>query len=212
MNFVYPIKDLETLQRVKDEALLSRNGLRDRAFIEISLNTALRSSDILKKITVKQALSGKITGKAKKTGKKYSFELEEETMYWIRRYVEREDLKNNEYLFNMSRVAVHRFTKRIQERLGLNYDIGVHSYRKTIAYMMYVQKNDIARVMRLLQHTNSSATLAYIAVTEEEIAEDLKEVLSDSQSEMNRYKQINSMIESTEHVNDVLDQTGTPQN
>lgn len=71
--------------------------------------------------------------------------------------------------YRITRQQVWRILSQAARVCGLNYRVGTHSMRKTYGYVLYKgNKNNVELVQRLLKHSNSSITLAYIGITRED--------------------------------------------
>ena len=53
-------------------------------------------------------------------------------------------------------------------------DIGTHTMRKTFGYHYYKNTHDILTLMNIFNHSDQSTTKRYIGITEEEVADTLK--------------------------------------
>ena len=69
---------------------------------------------------------------------------------------------------------MNRAISMIGEEVGL--DLGTHSMRKTRGYHLYKNTNDLARVMKMLRHSNEAVTLRYIGITQEDVDRDFVEL------------------------------------
>lgn len=60
--------------------------------------------------------------------------------------------------------------KQIREDLNIEYPFNTHSFRKTWARTVYFQfNNDLALVMKALNHTNPAVTLRYIGIDNDDL-------------------------------------------
>ena len=137
MNFVYPIKEKEKIQAIKDYLAKSP---RDLLMFTIGLNSALRISDILS-LTVGQVKSGYVVMKEQKTKKTKRFPLNTSIMDVLVPYIA--DKSDDEYLFAsrkggkpISRIQAYRIIKDASKKCGLK-DIATHSMRKSFGYNVY---------------------------------------------------------------------------
>lgn len=60
-----------------------------------------------------------------------------------------------------------RIMNEVGKKLHINY-LGTHSMRKTGAYRVFQQTNNIALVMKLLNHSSEAQTLRYLGLDQEE--------------------------------------------
>ncbi|KRM37477.1 site-specific recombinase, phage integrase family [Lactobacillus hamsteri DSM 5661 = JCM 6256] len=63
--------------------------------------------------------------------------------------------------------AYYKIMSGIGQKLHIDY-LGTHTMRKTGAYRVYQQTNNIALVMKLLNHSSQSQTLRYLGLDQEE--------------------------------------------
>lgn len=171
MNEVQPIKNKRDIERMK-RAL--RGSSRDLLLFIVGINTALRISDILE-LRVGDISGEYITLKERKTGKMKRIKINDAIQKAFHDLVP-SNAKPTEYLFPsrkgnnpIGRVQAWRILNTAAERAGINIDIGSHTMRKTAGYFFYKETNDIALVMRLLNHSSAKETLRYIGVTQEKI-------------------------------------------
>ena len=66
---------------------------------------------------------------------------------------------------------VWRILCNAAQACGLNYKIGTHSLRKTFGYMLHQEGISIALIQKLLNHSSSEITLAYIGITRDDMDE-----------------------------------------
>lgn len=67
----------------------------------------------------------------------------------------------------ISRVSVSRVFKQAGEIIGLN--INTHSMRKSRGMAMYKDGVPIEKIAKVLNHSNTTSTLRYLGITQEEI-------------------------------------------
>ena len=175
-------EDREMLKQFEEE-LEKRNELVYLIW-KISLNLALRISDVLKieeKDYLKFRKTGYYLGVDKKTSKSNKVKLNENSIAALERaYQLRLKLQNNKnpYLFashsnrsknsisHISRIQVFRVYKEVVDYLNLNIHIGTHSARKTWGLQVYKKTGNIAVVMERLNHSSEKTTLRYIGITQ----------------------------------------------
>jgi len=192
---VYPIKDKNEIEKLKkyfkdkidnayypeEKKIAGRNLL----LIIFSLNVGLRMSDIVK-LKWKDILYNDNTFKdairiqEKKTGKYKNFYLNDSVKNAITDYVENFNImiKQESYIFK-SREGGHievrtvgKIIKEAAKSIGIKYNVGTHTMRKTWSYWQIMShKNDahfMAHLMHLLNHSSISATLHYAGISEEQ--------------------------------------------
>lgn len=68
----------------------------------------------------------------------------------------------------ISRVSVGRVFKECAELLGID-NINTHSMRKSRGMVMYKDGVPIEKIAKVLNHSNTSTTMAYLGITKEEV-------------------------------------------
>jgi integrase len=59
--------------------------------------------------------------------------------------------------------------KNFKKYLKTPIQLSTHTLRKTAAYHLYKETNDISLVMSLLQHSNAGLTLRYLGIRLEQV-------------------------------------------
>ena len=67
-------------------------------------------------------------------------------------------------LVEKDNTTFNRYLKEAQRDLKIPYNIGSHSLRKTWGKFYYEKYNDIATVMKILNHSSIESTLRYIGI------------------------------------------------
>lgn len=181
MNFVYPLTKKTDINKVT--IFLRKHHPEVYAdYWEFALQTPLRISDLLKiKFADLEIAKGekKIRVKETKTGKAEYVYLNEvsEKIFEKRRKQNPDDV----YLFESNWRGVKNNSQQIhkplhrssvQKRLedagaALGFVLSPHVTRKTRAWFLYEQTNDLALVQHMLNHTHSSVTLRYLGLNDE---------------------------------------------
>ena len=167
---VYAITDKYKLQECREYLKATDPSLRNLVLFELSLKTLLRISDI-RMLTVKDVYKKTtIRVRQKKTKKYVEIPIRTDLKKLLDKYCENKP--KYEYLLKsrngtnrpISEVQCWRILKKMNEYLNLdNYGgIGVHSLRKTGAYFMFKETNDIDFVRRMLGHRSNQEVYAYI--------------------------------------------------
>lgn len=179
MEFVQPIRDKK---KIEDMKKILRRNLRDYALFVLGINSALRISDILK-LTVsdvwekKGKFRDRISIREKKTGKAKSFPLSEAAKKALKEYLDtRTGVELNEPLFPsrkgrrpLTRQQAYRILNAAAASVGIKDPIGTHTLRKTFAYHAYTAGYSLEMIMKLLNHSAPSVTLAYIGITQDQM-------------------------------------------
>lgn len=191
---VYPIKDFDTLHKVQETLLNNfRLGRRNYTIFQVGKGTILRVSDVLslKYDTVFQK-NGKVRSRAtikeQKTGKVkciYLKPVEKDLIEYQKWLIQNKMI--SPWLFPsandpkkcVTRKNFYKIMQNVGELLDIDY-LGTHTMRKTGAYLVYQQTNkDIGLVMKLLNHSDQSATLHYLGLDQETIEQALDKIKFD---------------------------------
>lgn len=70
---------------------------------------------------------------------------------------------------HISTTSVNRYLKEARDYLNINYPIGTHSLRKTWGYNVYKKTQNIALVMKALNHSSPGITLRYLGIEQEQL-------------------------------------------
>ncbi len=175
MNIVSPLRDPETVRRVKTEA--EKMGTQPYMLMLLGLNTGLRISDLLE-VKVKDLRErGFIVRREKKTGKQTEIRFNEGVVNELLRLTSKWD--GERYLFE-SRHAGHRhivsqtaynWIVTACRRAGVKEPVGCHTMRKTYGYHFYQKYHDVATLMRHFNHSSEDVTMRYIGITQEMVNE-----------------------------------------
>ena len=119
-----------------------------------------------------------------KTNKNRKISLNPKVKSKIEEYIEQENLKSEDYLFQsrkgdnkpISRVQAYRILNQVADRSGLDIKVGTHTLRKTFGYHHYRKYKDVAQLQAIFNHSSPDITLDYIGVTQEEIDRTVKEM------------------------------------
>lgn len=151
---------------------------RNVLLFKIGISTGLRISDIvsLRVSDVKGKSSFKI--REGKTKKERTVHLNA-IMAEIADYTY--DMDDNDYLFasrkgdsHITTTQAYRILTKAGELIGRD-DIGTHTMRKTFGYHYYKRTHDIVTLMNIFNHADQSTTKRYIGITDEEVADTLKD-------------------------------------
>ena len=150
--------------------------------VKIQLNTGLRISDVLE-MTFNEVEAERLKEKKTQKYKKVKFNTNcLEAIEKLKKYYKNNKIENYNkgYIFKAARnteepLSYQTFSyhiKKAKTKLNIKYPFHSHSFRKTWAKATYNETKDVARVMRLLNHSNQAVTLRYIGIELEEL-EDL---------------------------------------
>lgn len=152
---------------------LKKKNKRNYLIFKLQLKTALRISDILN-IKLSNFLGNELVINEKKTGKTKRIILDELLFSEIKKYIKKNKISN--FLFigkkktdkPISRIQAFRIIKKVAKDLNIE-NLSTHTFRKTTAYFLYKNTNDISLVMKLLNHSSEATTLLYLGITQNKI-------------------------------------------
>ncbi|MBM7421703.1 MULTISPECIES: tyrosine-type recombinase/integrase [Spongiibacter] len=164
---------VKTIDEVKDVARLLKKH-RGEIYSDLwvfGVNVGLRISDLLS-VTMVQARSGVLEILEGKTGKKRKVTLNDTAKAIVNKRIV--DNPSHIYLFQvdsnraknkpLSRSAVSKAFAEVGEILGIQ--LGTHSMRKTLGWVMHSQGASIERVCKVLNHSHPAVTMRYIGLTD----------------------------------------------
>lgn len=134
----------------------------NRLACEISLFTGLRINDVLS-LKPEQVRKGRFTIREQKTGKTRLVYLPRNLQFRA------EQCAGQHYVFegringrrHRTRQAVFKDLRRAAALFGVKQHLSPHSMRKVFAVEEYKKYGDLARVKRLLNHSDEAVTLLY---------------------------------------------------
>jgi len=147
---------------------------RNYMFILIGLNTAFRAEDLLQLRVCD--LNGYISIKENKTGKMQNFRMNSALMAAIKKYVERWELSNFDYMFKgqkkvqdgkpyslpITRIQAYKIVNQAGQAIGLRYTFGLHSLRKTFGYQYIKNGGKLLTLQKMYNHDSPDVTLRYV--------------------------------------------------
>mgnify|MGYP000162122356 CR=1 FL=1 len=174
MKEVEAVKDLATVSVISN--LLTKHKSQQFADVwNLGINLALRISDLLE-LKFDDLTGTHVTVIEKKTKKPRTIKLNDKAKAIIERL--RSENPNDVFLFQsksrnmkavnaITRQAVGKAFSEIGEMVSVH--LSTHSMRKTRGYHVYKQTNNLALVMKMLNHSSPSVTLRYIGIDQEEL-------------------------------------------
>lgn len=168
----------EIKEMIKALEMSKQNANRNVLLFKIGISTGLRVGDIVK-LKVSD-VKGKSNFKIRegKTKKERTVHLNA-IMADIADYTE--GMNEEGYLFpsrkgdsHITTTQTYRILVAAGELIG-RQDIGTHSMRKTFGYHYYKRTHDVVTLMNIFNHSDQSITKRYIGITEEEVADSLKD-------------------------------------
>ena len=187
-RIVMPIKNIEDVERCK-EFLKNRvenapdkykkSYAKDLLLFKISINIGLRVNDLLS-ITWEdifkpgtRQFKEYFVPKEQKTQKVRQIFINKSFRAAVKEYLKYiTDTKLEGYVFTnrqgnrLSDASVDKMLKLLEKELGLE-NLSTHSLRKTFAYHMYMQTQDISLVQEILQHSSVAVTRRYLGISQD---------------------------------------------
>lgn len=176
MNYVEPIRDIETLENIC--IYFKKNNERNYILFMMGIYTGLRISDILK-LKVKDVKDKKyiiLKGdlKEQKTNKQKQIEINPILKKELQEYLEDKDpeeylIKSREsYNKPISRYMAYKILRKVGDIFKVE-NLGTHTMRKTFGYHYYKKTGDIVTLQKIFNHSDPSVTLYYIGIEQEDI-------------------------------------------
>lgn len=173
MNTVEPIRDRSLIVMI--EAILAKKGARNLLLFVLGTNSGLRISDMLALNVGDVKNKSHIEIQEIKTGKKKKFPINNKLKRLIQSFTLGKE--SNEPLFlsqknnRLSRGQAYKIIHDACREVGITYNIGTHSLRKSFGYHHYKQYKDVAILQTILNHSAPSITLKYIGINQDIIDE-----------------------------------------
>ena len=187
-RIVMPIKNIEDIERCKEflknrtenaPERYKKSYAKDLLLFKIGLNAGLRVNDLLSiewkdifKPGTKQ-FKEYFVPKEQKTQKVRQIFINKSFRAAIKEYLKYvPDVKLEGYVFTnrqgnrLSDASVDKLMKLLEKNLGLE-NLSTHSLRKTFAYHMYMQTQDLSLVQEILQHSSVAVTRRYLGISQE---------------------------------------------
>jgi site-specific recombinase XerD len=173
MKLVEPIRNKKQIEALKK--YLRGQNIRDYLLFVLGINSGLRISDLLKLNIEDVQGQERISIREQKTGKAKDFPLSDTCKKAIHEYLKSTNIKTGCLFASrkvdkpITRVQAYRILNESAQRVGIKEAVGTHTLRKTFGYHAYTNGVDITRILKLLNHSAPSVTLAYIGITKEEL-------------------------------------------
>jgi len=169
MNTVQPIRDKQTIEKIKN--ILKAGLYRDYLLFVTGINTGLRISDILNLKVSDVKDKSHILIVEKKTNKPKRIVINPMLREALEIYIA--DKSDNTYLFEsrignnqpLQRIRAYHIINDVCKKVGILDQTGTHTLRKTFGYHHYQQHKDIAVLQDIFNHSAPSITLRYIGLT-----------------------------------------------
>ena len=145
--------------------------------LTLEANLGMRISDILQLHfcdIIKDGDRYRLNISEIKTGKERVFTVPEEIREYIRAYMDRHHMTEQQRLFDLSERQIQKHLKATCEYLGLD-GISTHSFRKYFATQIYINNGyNIELVRQLLQHSSAAVTQKYIGLQQKQVEDALQ--------------------------------------
>ncbi len=150
----------------------TKKGIRDRLILELLYATGMRVSELVNiKLNQLNSQVGFVMVKGK-GNKERIIPLGEEALYWIKRYLSENNIKD--YLFpgrvgkHITRQYVWKLIKECASRAKIK-SISPHSLRHSFATHLLLRGADLHSVQLMLGHSDISTTEIYTHLTKEHL-------------------------------------------
>ncbi|TDL31791.1 site-specific integrase [Jeotgalibacillus sp. S-D1] len=168
MEVVNPIKSMRHIQLMKKE--LKKQSSRDFCFFVLGINTGLKIN-VLLQLNTKQMVND--------NGDILPFIVIEDQKIYINDKVKaalnfhlhHENHIQDVYLFQspknampVTRQHAYRVIHETARKVGIDYQIGTHTLRKTFGYHAYIKGIAISLIQERYHHATPSETLRYIGI------------------------------------------------
>ncbi|MBU5332079.1 tyrosine-type recombinase/integrase [Anaerocolumna aminovalerica] len=212
---VFPFKTAEDIQKISDYLASAKNTptkWRNILMFTIGCNIGLRAGDLLQlkwghiirddativdSIYVLESKTKRTRNQKKLRRLFFNDECKKAIMFYLEHTYQTLDSVNKEdYIFKSRKKNVteyiqvrsaNKILKEAATAVGIEYNVGTHSMRKTFAYTIYKKTNDIELVQKILGHSNSKVTLRYIGIDDEMIREGYHEIDLNITNYVNEY-------------------------
>jgi site-specific recombinase XerD len=177
VQYVNPIRDVETIQAMKEE--LRKSSIRDLLLFVLGINTGINLFDLLH-LTVQDVWDGQsakqfLYVKDEKTGEEKAYYLNSKIAEILVEYLSSMNWKAEDYLFKskkdcqpITRQQVYRIINHAAREVGISEKIGAHTLRKTFGYHAYYKGIAISIIKSILNHHSTAETLKYLGVDRSE--------------------------------------------
>lgn len=175
-----PIRNEATLQEYKNYYKNVEPNLRNYTMIILSLNTALRISDILARkwqdfLNHDNSIRSHLELIEKKTGKSSTIAINSSLKEALSKYMDHsfsgKAPNPDAFLFpssqkgkHLSRIQAYRVMKKAACACGLPAHVSCHSMRKTFGYHAWKQGVKPAMLMDIYNHSSYSITRRYLGI------------------------------------------------
>lgn len=181
---VYPFRTQEDLELMYNH-FIEKKQYRNALMFVIGINVGLRASDLLELKWSQifdedgNVVNG-ITVKEEKTEKFRTFYLNDSCKTAFIEYCHGKKMNQDEYVFSSRKGNGHievrpagLILKNAAKAVGIKYNVGTHSMRKTFGYwQLKAHKDDalfLCHLQEMFNHSSPQITLRYCGLAEEEM-------------------------------------------
>jgi integrase len=176
-------KPLTKNQIKKIKTLLSADGnLRDIALFSFSIDSMLRSSDILNLkvadfVDTMGNMPNTIDLRQKKTGKTVTIQLQDDTIEVLKIWIESSSKERHEYVFTGRKktnqpISHVQHTRLVKKWVGLleidPQRYSTHSMRRSKSSIVYAETKDVEICRQLLGQSNTASTSHYLGIEKDD--------------------------------------------
>jgi len=189
---VYPFKNLEDIQKIKTYLLntgYTKERYRNYLLFVFGINCSLRCGDLVKlkweDIIENKKIKDSITVYEEKTKKKRTIGINRSIKDAINIYIKNIGYQTG-YIFKSQRGehitvrATNKILKDAATKVGIKFNVGTHSMRKTWVYHQLKNNNNdalfLTKVQDMLGHSTPKITLRYCGLMDEEFIERYNEI------------------------------------
>ncbi|PPA69711.1 tyrosine-type recombinase/integrase [Jeotgalibacillus proteolyticus] len=168
MEVVNPIKNIRHISMMKKE--LKMYSSRDYCFFVLGINTGLRIN-VLLQLETKQVIDEekKILAFIDIDGQKIY--MNDKVKAALAFHLHQNDHLKDQYLFQspksgtpITRQHAYRVIHETARKVGIDYQIGTHTLRKTFGYHAYIKGIAISLIQERYHHATPAETLRYIGI------------------------------------------------
>lgn len=192
LEFVHPIRDSEQVHEIEkrlEERKGTEKGWRQYMLFELGIYTGLRISDLARLKVDDVRGRDVLTMREKKTKKQTSLPLSKKVQRIIRN--ELKGLPGDQYIFlsphrtkptrkhperragmtrPIGRKTAYNYVNDIADEIGISFQIGCHTLRKTFGYHFYKKTGKIGLLTIWFNHSSEEVTKRYIGINLDELA------------------------------------------
>jgi len=153
------------------------NNVKELALFNLAIDSKLRGCDLVKLKVGDIAHGNRVMSRAmilqQKTKSPVQFEITQQTRESICDWIEKSNLKTNDFLFPSRIHETPHITTRHYARIVKSWvsligldpnDYGTHSLRRTKATLIYRRTKNLRAVQLLLGHTKLESTVRYLGI------------------------------------------------